>query len=401
MPLLPRLRGLPSAYWVLFAGALVNRIGGFVVPFLSLYLTRERGLSMEAAGLVVSLFGLGAFAAGPLGGALADRVGRRPTLLLALFGGAAAMIHLGLARAPWHVGVAAALLGLLGELYRPAMQAAVSDVVPPEDRPRAFGFTYWAVNVGFSIAPVLAGLLARRGNLALFAGDALTTALFGVIVAAKLRETRPRRPEGAPPRDLAAPYRDRAFLGFVAVQLAVALVFQQAFVTLPVDLGAHGVSPERYGMLIAVNGAIIVLLQPVAIALVGRARRTTVLAAGALLTGIGFGVNALVATTGGYLVGIALWTLGEMAFAPVTPTIIAELSPPELRGSYQGAFQVSWGLSSLVGPAIGMLVLGRLGAAALWGGCFAIGVACAIAHVVAARVRAGRGGPAEAGSAGA
>jgi ABC-type dipeptide/oligopeptide/nickel transport system permease subunit len=80
------LAGLPRTYWILWTGALINRLGGFVMPLLALYLTGERGLSVEQAGLVVSLYGAGALLSGPVGGALADRWGRRSTLVLALVG---------------------------------------------------------------------------------------------------------------------------------------------------------------------------------------------------------------------------------------------------------------------------------------------------------------------------
>ena len=114
-------RGLPKAYWILWTGALINRLGGFVMPLLALYLTGERGLSVEQAGLVVSLYGAGALLSGPVGGLLSDRAGRRRTLISGLVLGALAMLHLSFARTPLHIGVAAFLLGLLGELYRPVI----------------------------------------------------------------------------------------------------------------------------------------------------------------------------------------------------------------------------------------------------------------------------------------
>src|SRR5438034_666736 len=110
------LGGLPRTFWILWAGALVNRLGGFVMPLLAIYLTAERGLSVQEVGLVVSLWGAGMLCSGPLGGFLADRAGRRVTLVLALALGAATMVHLAFARAPAHIGAAAFLLGLVGEM---------------------------------------------------------------------------------------------------------------------------------------------------------------------------------------------------------------------------------------------------------------------------------------------
>lgn len=372
--------GLPATYWYLWTGALINRLGGFVFTFLALYLTQERGFSVEEAGLVASFYGIGSVLSGPVGGALSDRIGRRRTMLLSMVLGAAAMLQLGFARDPVHVAFSTLLLGFLSDLYRPAVQATVADVVGAADRTRAYGYLYWAINLGFSGAAILAGLLARRGFLLLFLLDAGTTLAFGLLVYLRVPETRPApRDEGG--GDLGAPYRDRVFMSFVAVQFLVALVFNQGWVTLPLDMRAHGVSPAQYGSLIAINGVLIVLLQPLAVRLLPRFRRSRALCAGAALTGLGFGLTALCKSPAGYALSIVVWTLGEIVFSPLVPTVIADLAPADLRGSYQGVNQITWGASSFAAPALGSLVLGRLGGRALWGLCLGQCLAAAALHL--------------------
>ena len=71
--------GLPRTFWWLWTSTLVNRLGGFVVTFLALYLTRDQGYSATYAGLVASLYGLGGALGAVVGGVLTDRVGRRST----------------------------------------------------------------------------------------------------------------------------------------------------------------------------------------------------------------------------------------------------------------------------------------------------------------------------------
>jgi MFS family permease len=88
--------GLPQAFWLLWVGTIINRLGGFVVPFLSLYLTSERGVTVAEAGLIVAAFGAGSFAAQLAGGELADRLGRRPVLLMSLLGAPPLALMLGL-----------------------------------------------------------------------------------------------------------------------------------------------------------------------------------------------------------------------------------------------------------------------------------------------------------------
>lgn len=366
--------GLPSTYWLLWVGTLVNRLAGFVVPFLALYLTRERGFSEVQAGLVVALYGAGSVFSGPLGGTLADRLGRRIALGLALWLGAAAMLFLGFCEEPMWIRIAAFTLGLLGDLYRPAVSAAISDTVPPDDRARAFGLLYWVVNIGFAISVVLGGLVAHGGFRLLFFADAATTFIYGCIVWLKVPETSTHR---SPSRSLLpslAPLRDKVFLAFWVPNFLVALLFFQGNSTLPLDLTSHGLSTADYGRVMAVNGIVIVLAQPFVSRLVLRWRRSAVLAAGAVFTGLGFGLHSLSITVPLAMLAVAVWTVGEILGATMAPSVVADLAPPHLRGSYQGTFAMGWGLASCVAPALGGWVLGNLGGQTLWGGCLLIGV---------------------------
>jgi MFS family permease len=375
------VRSLPRAYWLLFTGTLINKIGGFVIPLLALYLTGERRLSETAAGLVVSSWGAGAFAAGFVGGILADRLGRRRTILLSLLGGAAAMLALGLARDVALIGLGALALGFVGEMYRPAVAAMVADVVPPAQRQRAYAHLYWATNLGFALAPTLAGLAAHLSYTLLFVIDSVTTAAFGAVVLVALPESRPTEPAPAPADDARAPglgavFSDTTFMSLAALTFLFAIVMWQSGVALPLDMKAKGLDAATYGALISLNGVMIVVVQPLVARAVGRLERTRALLGASLLFGAGFGLHALVSTAAGYALAIALWTMGEIAFAPAAQALVADLAPARLRGRYQGVNGMAWGLASALGPALGGAVLARLGGGWLWGGCAA---ACALA----------------------
>jgi MFS family permease len=368
---------LPGAFWTLWVGTLVNRLGGFVVPFLALYLTRNRGLDIAKAGAIVSLFGLGSMTAGPLGGTLADRIGRRATMLISLFGGGLVMLALGWQTHPVAIAINVLLLGLVSDLYRPAVSAMVADLVPPEKRMTAYGHLYWAINLGFSLAPVIAGLLASKSYLLLFAGDAVTTFLYGLIVWRRVPETRPAvqaSHDGVAGSGLRGVLVDGVFMSFVALNFFIGLVFQQHGTTLPIDMTSHGISESTYGVVIAVNGVLIILIQPGATRMMQRFRRSRVLAVASLLIGAGFGLYAIPGTAVWYATGVAVWTLGEIASSPTTSSIVADLAPTHLRGRYQGVFMMSWGLAMFVAPTLGTLVLARSGGSTLWATCLAIGV---------------------------
>src|SRR5512132_901998 len=91
------IEGLPPTYWLIWLGTLVNRLGGFVIPFLALYLTAQRAIPVSRAALIVSLFGAGSFIAQLTGGEMTDRLGRRPVMLMSFFVTPIFMLMLGLA----------------------------------------------------------------------------------------------------------------------------------------------------------------------------------------------------------------------------------------------------------------------------------------------------------------
>ena len=355
---------------------MVNRVGGFVVAYLALYLTERRGLSPSQTGLLVALYGAGAVLAGPVAGVLADRLGRRPTMLLSLSFSGLGAIALGFAERPGAIATLVASIGFVGEMYRAPMQAAVADLVPQRDRARAFGLLYWAVNLGFSLGFTLGGLLATVSWIAVFTVDGLTTLAFAAIVWRRVPETRPA---GAPAERVAAtlagalrPLGDRVYLSFIALNFLVALVFFQFQLALPLDMRAHGLGPAAYGALLSLNGITIVLVQPPVGRWLGRLDRSRVMAVAALFIGVGFGMHGLGHSAPAYAVAIVVWTLGEIAHNPVASVLAADLAPLALRGRYQGAYSLAWSLAAFAAPALGGAVLARGGAATLWAGCFAV-----------------------------
>ena len=378
-----RVGGLPGAFWVLFAGTLINRLGGFVEPFLAVWLSGPRGLEPRAIGLVLSAFGAGALLSQPLGGAIADRLGRKVALVGGMVGTAAGLAVLALSPGQASLVVVAFLLGVAVDVYRPASSAMVTDLVTSADRPRAFGLLFWAINLGFAGTGVLAGFLAARGFGLLFVGDALTCLAFAALVAWRIPETRPRDgPVAAERRGrLADVLADRVFLALVALTFAYACVYFQVFATVPLVARERGLPITAYGVALATNGVVIVVLQPLVSGWLGRRRKEVVLAGAFLLVGLGFGATALVSEGWQLAATVAVWTLGEIAWAAVMPATVADLAPLDLRGRYQGVFGIAFGAAAVAAPAVGTAVLAAAGPAWLFGGCLAVGVGLAAAQL--------------------
>ncbi|WP_405067372.1 MFS transporter [Kribbella sp. NBC_01510] len=371
----PAPTALPRAFWALWVCQLVNRLGSFVQPFLVLYLTHDRHLSAGTAGAVAAAVGAGTVAAQLAGGWLADRVGRRLTMLICFFGTAAALILLGSARAMVMIWVAAFLVGLLGDLFRPAVQATVADMLQPGERVRAYGLLFWAINLGFSVSTVSAGVLASIGYGLLFWLNAGTSVIAGVVIWAMVPESRPVLDEDAPRRPLlAVALHDTVFLLMILIQIGYATIYFQGYSTLPLAMAADGLPSQTYGLVIALNGVVIVLIQPFLGKWLVKMDRPKLLSASMLVVGLGFGLGAVVHSWWGYGLSVVVWTIGEIGFAAVIGAVFADLAPVDLRGRYMGLSGMAFGVGTVIGPLAGTNALEHLGPTVTWIGCALLGV---------------------------
>ncbi|MBK3569887.1 MULTISPECIES: MFS transporter [unclassified Streptomyces] len=391
--------GLPREFWWLWTSTLVNRLGAFVSTFMALYLTLDRGYSATYAGLVASLHGLGGVVSSIGAGVMTDRLGRRPTLLVAQSSTAASVALLGFMHDPLAIAGVAFLVGMASNASRPAVQAMMADIVRPEDRVRAFSLNYWAINLGFAISSMAAGFIAEVSYRAGFLLEAGMTAACAVVVFLRLPESRPSVVTGADgkrPADavgLRTVLRDGRFMSVVGLSFLVALVFQQGSVGLPVAMGEAGFTPADYGTAIAVNGFLIVALQIPVTRLIEHRDAKRLLVVSSLLAGYGFGLTAFAGSVGVFALTVCVWTLGEMINAPTQTGLVVRLSPVQGRGRYQGMYTLSWAVAALVAPLMSGFVIDHFGAEWLWGLCAVVGTGAAVGYGVLMR-RLPAGGPA-------
>jgi len=384
-----RVGGLPRPFWAIWAGTLVNRLGSFVLPFLSLFLTRARGYSIGEAGLVLTAMGLGSAISQPIGGGLADHVGRRRTMVGGLLASGLTLLGLGAAHGLPLLCLSAFVFGTASDLYRPASQAAIADLVADGLRPRAYALVFWALNLGFAVATLLGGFLADRGYWLLFAGDAATSVGFAVIVLRMVPETRPDR-HGTEPGSLRDVLRDRLMIGLALSVILQSVAYMQAFFTLPLAVVHDGLGTSGYGEVIALNGVLIVALQPLLLGALGRRGRGPLLLVANLITGAGFMLTTFADSVPMHLVAVTVWTLGEILGAGQLGALVASIAPVHLRGRYMGVFGASFGISAFLAPSLGTQTLQHLGEPVLWAGCLVSSWLAGVGLLVVANAAARR-----------
>ena len=255
-------RGLSPAVWILVTARAVNRIGAFTLPFLGVVLTVEFGASLSQTGLILALFGAATIPSRLLGGHLADRLGRRRTIVLGLTGCAVAQTWIALSHALWSAVLATVLLGLAFEIYEPPSQAMIADVTSPSDRPAAYGL----YSAALAAAGVLAGLLAAAISHVdlrwLFVADALTCLACAVLVALALpvdvrqgdgrgrRQVQGRLGVAGPAAVAAACQRDRVRHHLYATRHR-----------LPLTLLEQGLPKSGTGFILAVSAVTLIVAQ--------------------------------------------------------------------------------------------------------------------------------------------
>ena len=376
--LLPMVgRPLPGAFWWLSLTTFTIWSSRLLVPFLMVLLTRQLGWSVAVSSAALAAYGVGGVVAVLLSGTVLDRVGPRRALISALVGAVLSTVLLALVRE--HAAVVGALvaLGACLNAVGPASSSLVAGLVPAEARLQGFALNYWVVNLGYAVAPALGALLLARGFAALFVAQACGLGLAGLLAWRRLPRAAAAPADGARGGPRSSPLTDPGYLAFLASNLVFQLVYVQCTVTLPVVTHRDGLSSTAFGLLLTLNGALLLVVQLPAAAWLVRWPRSWSLVAAAVLNGIGFGATALAHTWGGYAATVVVWTLAEVVNAPVTMSVSADLAPLGQTGRYLGTFAATWSLALVVGPALGGAILDRLGPTTLWGACVLASLACA------------------------
>ena len=373
MPFRDQLRALPRPVWILFAGTFINRFGQFVMPFLVIYLTKI-GYSTAKAGLALGAYGVGHVVASSLGGHLADRIGRRHTIVLSMFGSAASLMGLSQARSYIPIVVLTMITASFGELYRPAAQALLADLMPEGQRVFSFAMYRFAVNLGVAAGPAMAGFLAEHSFFYLFAGDALTSVVYGVIALFALPQGLRTYQKGERLGEaLRVAAHDSRFVIFLVATLLAAIIDMQMGSTFALHVTWLGFPPRVYGMLISLNAVLVIALELVITNYTQRLSPRPVIALGYLLWGLGFALTGMARTIPLLAGTVVIWTLGEMAASPLAGAYVAQIAPEKYRGRYMGLLVTMWSVALCVGPPVGAFLFER-NRAALWAACGALGL---------------------------
>lgn len=348
------------------------------MPFLALYMTRQ-GFTVTQAGIAMGVYGLGNLIASGLGGYLADRIGRRNTIVCSMLSGAASMLLLSQCHSFYSIVATAGLVGLTNDLYRPASSALLADLVPSGQRVTAYAAYRLAFNAGWAFGPATAGFLAGRSYFWLFPGEAITSILFGILAWFALPHglRTGKKQDAGWTAALKSLRGDRKFMRVLLASCLIGFVFLQMGTTLGLHVTRSGHPETTYGAVLSLNGILVVCCELWLTRVTQRFSPRRVMAFGYLLIGAGFASNAFAHDTLWLMLAMTIFTFGEMCSMPTASAYVADLAPEHLRGRYMGLIGFAWAFALVCGPGLGMTLYTQH-PVALWLGCGVLGALAAL-----------------------
>jgi MFS family permease len=376
----------PSLFWIIVATLFIDAIGSTLLfPFFALYITEKFGVGMTQAGILLGMSSLFGLIGSLIGGALADRFGRRTLILFGLVFSALSSLSFGFAGSIGTLYILIVIVGLLSRIANPAYDALLADILPEAKRQEGFGITRVAFNYAWIIGTALGGLIASRSFLILFIADAILSLVVAVILYRFLPETRPVLQSDAKKQQESLfttmtgyrlVLRDLAYMGFTVAGMLFLIVYQQQYSSLPVFLrDVHAISSQSYGVMLSIAGLEVILFQ----LWISRAIRNyppfITMVHGTVFFIAGFILIGFVRTVPMFILAIVIITVGEMITFPTNRVIASNFAPANMRGRYMAIYDLGWAIPSTLGPAAAGLILDHYNPHLLW---YIGGLLCAV-----------------------
>ena len=366
-------KGLSVQIWYLALITLVNRAGAMVIPFLSLYLTKHLGLSLPQVGWIMSAFGLGSAVGTFLGGKLTDRFGYFKVMLVSLFTSGFLFIGLQVLSTFWEFVFGIFVLTLVSDIFRPAIWVAMDAYSEEKNKTRSVTLIRLAINLGFSAGPAIGGLIiAYISYTGLFWIDGITCILASFLIWLFLKERKSKNIETSfneEPSKLLSPYKDKQYLLFCLGILIMGVAFMQFFGTLPLYYDTIiGMSEKEIGLLLAGNGFLIFLLEMPVVHYFEK-KKIQVLKL-TILGGWFFVLSFLVLPISTHflipILGMFFLSVGEMISFPFSNNYALTRSNRGKKGDYMALYTLTFSLSLIIGPNLGMQLSKHFGFNTTW-----------------------------------
>jgi predicted MFS family arabinose efflux permease len=354
--------------WILSIAMFINRSGSLVLLFASLYLTKDLQFSFGTAGLIMSFYGIGSVLGSFAGGWLTDRRDHFSIMVSSLVLSGAILFLLIPAKNPVLIGAIIFLYAFVSDIFRPANSKAITLYSTPENRTRSVSLVRLAINLGFSVGPAAGGFLALHfGYHLLFVLDACTSFGAALLLIKYLpRQSKEEKTsiKAQVRQKESSAYRDLPYMVFIGLIALYGTCFFQLFASVPQYFSKVCLyNEDKIGLLLGLNGLLVVLIEmPLVAALEGKKKTFSFIIRGAICLPIAFFILL-------FGKGLIFWsllytliiTLSEIMAMPFMMNIALSRPTKERRGEYSSLYAISYGISNIVAPILGLYIADHYG----------------------------------------
>jgi MFS family permease len=350
---------MPRSLWLLVIGMMVNVTGSsFLWPLNTIYLHDHLGKSLSVAGLVL-MVNAGASVIGNLiGGSLFDKLGGYRSILLGISITLAALAGMNIWQGwPYYV-VFLTAVGFGSGIVFPSMYAMAGSVWPEGGR-KAFNSVYVAQNIGVAVGAALGGLVASFSFSYIFLANLLMYILFFLIALFGYRDISAGSGRQTSVLNERKVIRNKSKLTALLIICAAYLLCWVGYVQWQSTIATYtqeiNISLKQYSLFWTINGALIVLAQPLLSKAIKRFEDNSKLQImiGIIIFMVSFGVASVSDTFEWFAVSMIILTVGEMLIWPAVPTIANSLAPKGREGFYQGIVNSTATGGRMIGPFLG------------------------------------------------
>lgn len=371
-------KGLPKEIYILFSCRIINAVGTFVFPLLSLILTQKIGLSKAEAGSFVTLLALVQVPSMIIGGKLVDSIGRKKIIIIFQSLGASCYLICGFLKPSFLMAVFIVLASCLYGMIFPAFDALQADLTVPSIRKEAYSLLYLGHNIGFAIAPIIGGFLYKNHLSLIFFGDGITTLLSIVVFSMMIKETRKEKSDITEIENKLEAHEEGSvfkvllkrpiLLYFSLIMFIYSFAYAQWSFTMPLQMGdVFGSNGGKlYGTIAGLNGIFVILFTPLVTSKISKVKPMSAIALSGVLYSIAFALLGFTAHISVYFIFIFILTIGEIIISINNGTFIADHTPASHRGRINSILPLISGSGYALGPMIMGSVMESYGHRTTW-----------------------------------
>ncbi|SMC27446.1 Predicted arabinose efflux permease, MFS family [Clostridium acidisoli DSM 12555] len=372
-------KGLPREIYILFISRIINCLGNFVYPLLSIIITQKIGLSPAKAGTVVTLMAVSQVPSLILGGKIADSIGRKKVIIIFQTLGAISYLICGFMKPNIFIIIVIIFAANCYSISAPAYDAMLADLTTPRNRKSSYSLLYMGLNIGVSVAPVLGGILYRDHLSVLFLGDGVTSILSIVIIYIFINETfkgknthmdsEERTLEKSEEGSVISVLLKRPILlYFSLIMLLYGFSYSQWSFTLPLQMAELFKSngAKFYGFVAAINGLVVISFTPLITTVLHKIKPLKAIAIGGLFYTVSFGIFGYINKLPMFFISIFIMTLGEIMISTNEGTFVANHTPASHRGRLNSILPIISGAGYAFGPMVMGNVSNSFGYTVTW-----------------------------------